>query len=130
MKALIFEGKIVQVSGEEFPVAPGLSWVGCPAGCTPEWVYESGTFSPPVLPNGPSIEELRATAVLGPMELADKLEAIGLFDTVNDWANAAGGKIAYAWNRATQFERTHPLIADAQIGLGLTDEQVDALFGI
>ena len=79
---------------------------------------------------GPNIEELRAAAVLGPMELADKLEALGIFDTVSDWANAQGGKIAYAWNRATQFERLHPLIADAQAALKMTDEQVGALFNI
>lgn len=72
----------------------------------------------------------RQSAVIGPMALEERLTALGIFDTVNAWANAQGGRIAWAWNRATEFERMHPLITDAQLALELTDEQVDELFGI
>ena len=72
----------------------------------------------------------RQSAVIGPIELEEKLTALGMFDVVNTWANAQGGRIAWAWNRATQFERMHPLVLDAQAEFGWTDEQTDALFGI
>jgi hypothetical protein len=72
----------------------------------------------------------RQSAVLGPIELGQMLEAIGMFNQVNDWANAQGGLTAYAWNRASQFERLHPMVLAAQSAMGWTDEQVDALFGI
>lgn len=72
----------------------------------------------------------RQSAVLGPVELGEKLASLGMFDDVNEWANAQGGLIAYAWNRATQFERLHPMVLSAQAAMGWTDEQVDELFGI
>ena len=130
MKALIFNNKIVQVAAADFPVNASMQWLDCPEGCTTEWTYTDGVFSPPAPPSCPSIEERRATAILGPMELADKLHTLNLFDTVNEWANAQGGMISYAWNRATQFERLHPLVLQAQISLNMTDEQIDSLFNI
>ena len=72
----------------------------------------------------------RQFAVIGPIELGEKLAILGMFDAVNTWANAQGGLTAYAWNRATQFERLHPMVLAAQAEMGWTDEQVDALFGI
>ena len=72
----------------------------------------------------------RQSAIIGPVELGEKLSALGVFDAVNDWANAQGGLTAYAWNRATQFERLHPMVLAAQAEFGWTDEQTDALFGI
>lgn len=72
----------------------------------------------------------RQSAIIGPIELGEKLNALGMFDQVNTWANAQGGQISWAWNRATQFERTHPMVLAAQAEMGWTAEQVDALFGI
>ena len=72
----------------------------------------------------------RQSAIIGPIELGEKLNALGMFDAVNTWANAQGGLTAYAWNRATQFERLHPMVLAAQTEFGWTDEQTDALFGI
>lgn len=72
----------------------------------------------------------RQSAIIGPVELGEKLAALGIFDTVNTWANAQGGLTAYAWNRATQFERLHPMVLDAQAEFGWTDEQTDAIFNV
>lgn len=72
----------------------------------------------------------RQSAIISPVELGEKLEALGMFDSVNTWANAQGGLTAYAWNRATQFERLHPMVVAAQAEFKWTDEQTDALFGI
>ena len=72
----------------------------------------------------------RQSAVIGPIELEEKLTALGMFDAVNTWANAQGGQIAWAWNRATQFERLHPMVLAAQAEFGWTDEQTDAIFNV
>lgn len=130
MLALIHNTRVVQVAPESFPVHPSMQWLDCHAEVQPGWSYIDGEFVAPQLDPTPTLEELRAHAVLGPMELADKLHAIGLFDAVNDWANTQGGMVSYAWNRATQFERLHPLVLQAQTSFGMTDEQVDALFNI
>lgn len=48
MKALIFQGKIVDVSENEFPVAEGLTWVDCPNDVRAHaWQYIDGQFVPP-----------------------------------------------------------------------------------
>lgn len=130
MLALIHQTKVVQVASESFPVHSSMQWVDCPEDVKAGWSYIDGHFITPPKESGPTIEELRASAIIGPMELADKLMALGMFDSVNDWANAQGGIISYGWNRATQFERLHPLVLAAQAELKWTDEQVDALFGI
>lgn len=70
----------------------------------------------------------RQSAIIGPVELGEKLNALGMFDQVNTWANAQGGLTSYAWNRATQFDRLHPMVLAAQKEFGWTDEQTDALF--
>jgi len=67
---------------------------------------------------------------VGPLQLAQALDDMGLFETVNTWANAQGGMVAYAWNRATQFERLHPMVLAAQAEFEWTDEQVDALLAL
>lgn len=72
----------------------------------------------------------RQSAIIGPLELEEKLTALGMFDTVNTWANAQGGRIAWAWNRATQFERLHPMVVAAQAEFKWTDEQTDVIFNI
>ena len=130
MKALIHNTKVVQVAPEPFPVHSSMQWIDCPAEVQPGWSYADGQFVAPTPEPIPTIEELRAVATIGPVELGEKLNALGMFDAVNDWANAQGGLAAYAWNRATQFERMHPLVLAAQAAFEWTDEQVDALFGI
>lgn len=130
MKALVHENKVVQVEAQEFPVHPSMQWLDCPEDVKTGWSYIDSQFIAPPVETGPTIEELRASAIIGPMELADKLMALGMFDAVNDWTNAQGGQISWAWNRATQFERLHPMVVAAQVEFGWTDEQTDALFGI
>jgi hypothetical protein len=126
MKALVHENRVVQVEENEFPVHPSMQWVSCPDEVVAGYAYENGVFIAPV-PEEPEVQPIMS---IGPMQLADALEDMGMFDTVNDWANAQGGKIAYAWNRATSFERYHPLVLDAQAAFTWSDEQVDALFAL
>ncbi len=54
MEALIFDGKVVQIEAQEFPVSPALSWVDINS-VTPRpkvgWTYNGVVFTapPPVL---------------------------------------------------------------------------------
>ena len=64
---------------------------------------------------------------LTPIEFDIKLKNAGLYDTVQDVIKDSF-EMRIAYNRATFFSRTSPFINQARIALGLTDEQVDAIW--
>ena len=66
-------------------------------------------------------------ATLTPIEFDIKLVDAGLYDRVQDLIQS-DIKLRVAYNRATFFSRTDPFIDQARIALGLTDEQVDAIW--
>ena len=64
---------------------------------------------------------------LTPIEFDIKLVGAGLYNQVQELI-ASDIKLKIAYTRATFFNRTDPLIDQARIALGLTDEQVDAMW--
>ena len=64
---------------------------------------------------------------LTPTEFDIKLNNAGLYDAVQDLIKD-NFEMRIAYNRATFFSRTDPFIDQARIALGLTDEQVDAMW--
>lgn len=64
---------------------------------------------------------------LTPIEFDIKLVDAGLYDQVQELI-ASDIKLKIAYTRATFFSRTDPFIDQARIALGLTDEQVDAMW--
>ena len=64
---------------------------------------------------------------LTPIEFDIKLNNAGLYDAVQDLIKD-NFEMRIAYNRATFFSRTDPFIDQARIALGLTDEQVDAMW--
>lgn len=64
---------------------------------------------------------------LTPIEFDIKLNNAGLYDTVQELIKD-NFEMRIAYNRATFFSRTSPFIDQARIALGLTDEQVDAMW--
>ena len=64
---------------------------------------------------------------LTPIEFDIKLNNAGLYDAVQDLIKDSF-ELRIAYNRATFFSRTDPFIDQAQIALGLTDEQVDMIW--
>lgn len=58
MKALVLDGKVVDVAEEEFPVHSDLVWVDCPSNVLAGWDYKNGEFvdTTPVVDK---LEELR-----------------------------------------------------------------------
>lgn len=98
-----------------------------PAGVTPAegWTWDGEGFAPPVppeatLPAAPS----RVTA----RQARLALHAAGLLGQVETAVTAIGGATQIEWEYATVIERASPLLAAISGGLGLTAEQVDALF--
>ena len=64
---------------------------------------------------------------LTPIEFDIKLVDAGLYDAVQDLIKDSF-ELRIAYNRATFFSRTDPFVDQARIALGLTDEQVDAMW--
>ena len=62
-----------------------------------------------------------------PIQFDIKLNRAGLYDAVQELIKD-NFELRIAYNRATFFGRTDPFIDQARIALGLTDEQVDALW--
>ena len=64
---------------------------------------------------------------LTPIEFDIKLNDAGLYDAVQELIKG-NFNLRIAYTRATFFSRTDPFIDQARIALGLTDEQVDAMW--
>ena len=64
---------------------------------------------------------------LAPIEFDTKLKNNGLYDVVQELIKD-NFELRIAYTRATFFSRTDPFIDQAQIALGLTDEQVDSIW--
>ena len=64
---------------------------------------------------------------LTPIEFDIKLNNAGLYDAVQD-SIKDNFELRIAYHRATFFSRTDPFVDQARIALGLTDEQVDAMW--
>ena len=63
-----------------------------------------------------------------PLQARRALRAAGLLDAVNAWIATQPAEAQEAWEYCIEVRRDSPLIAGAQLGLSLTDEQVDDLF--
>ena len=66
---------------------------------------------------------------LTPIEFDIKLNNAGLYDAVQELIKD-NFEMRIAYTRSTFFSRTDPFIDQARIALGLTDEQVDMIWGI
>ena len=64
---------------------------------------------------------------LTPIEFDIKLNNAGLYDAVQELIKD-NFEMRIAYNRATFFSRTSSFVDQARIALGLTDEQVDAIW--
>ena len=64
---------------------------------------------------------------LTPMQFDIKLNNAGLYDAIQQLIQD-NFELRIAYNRATFFSRTDTFIDQARIALGLTDEQVDAMW--
>ncbi|MHB1305288.1 MAG: DUF4376 domain-containing protein [Acidiphilium sp.] len=65
MHALVFNGKVIQIEAETFPVHSALEWAPIPSGeaVAVGWSYANGAFSAPPAPPPPTLAQ-QATAAL------------------------------------------------------------------
>lgn len=126
MKALIFNGQVVELNETGFPVAPALTWVDCSPEVKVNWLYSDGIFSaPPVsikLP--PKIVSMRQARLA--------LLQAGLLSAVNTAIEAMPGDAGEAarieWEYATEVHRDKALVQSLALALSLTETQLDDLF--
>ena len=59
MKALIFEGKVVELADQQFEVHEGIQWVDAPDGIAVGYMYDGASFSAPPAPPAPTYAEQR-----------------------------------------------------------------------
>ena len=69
----------------------------------------------------------KQTPTLTPIQFDIKLNRAGLYDAVQELIKD-NFELRIAYTRATYFSRTDPFIDQARIALGLTNEQVDAMW--
>lgn len=101
--------------------------VPVPAGITPAegWTWDGQAFA---APPPPEVAPPAVPASVTARQARLALHAAGLLDQVEAAVAAAGGATQIEWEYATTIERASPLLAAISGGLGLTAEQVDALF--
>jgi hypothetical protein len=71
MKALIYEGFVIQIEEETFEVNSSYKWLDCPTGCTIEWTCFNDVFEPPVV-LVPTVEQFIHTCLQEIAILLDK----------------------------------------------------------
>lgn len=98
------------------PVAPAPDDVGR------GWLYNGSEFSEPPA-SAPPVPD-----VVTPFQARAALRAAGLLDGVLTLVAAADATTQDAWEYATEFRRTSPLLNGLAQQLGMTDQQLDQLF--
>ena len=102
MRALTFQGKVVQVERVEFEVNPALKWVDCPDDCVPGWAFENGAVVRPVIPEK-TLPEVLHEFNQGLQEFIDSVAMQKQYETALHCATYATSTIA-AWKlEAEQF---------------------------
>ena len=76
----------------------------------------------------PPVVVVPVPEAITPLQARRALRAAGLLDAVNAWIATQPDDAQEAWEYCVEVRRDSPLIAGAQAGLGLIDEQVDDLF--
>lgn len=74
------------------------------------------------------LAKLRVPETVTPRQARIALLSAGLLDKAQAAVDAAGGATKITWEYATEFSRVEPLIDAIGQQLGLSDEQIDALF--
>lgn len=104
-------------SGPEYRVADAV----------PGYRVSGGAVVPPP-PREVPIEERRKAMVCSAFQAKAALLEARLLPTVEAAVANSSAFVELAWNEAVEFRRNSPTIAALQGTVGLTDEQIDALF--
>jgi len=126
MKALIFNGEVIELNETGFPVAPALTWVDCSSEVEVKWTYSNGTFSAPavVIKPPPKIVSMRQARIA--LLNANLLSAVNT--AVAAMTGDAGEAARIEWEYATEVNREKELVQSLALALSLTETQLDNLF--
>lgn len=126
MKALIFNGEVIELNETGFPVAPTLTWIDCSSEVKVKWTYSDGTFS------APSVTTNLAPKIVSMRQARLALLNAGLLTSVNTAVAAMTGDAGEAarieWEYATEVNREKELVQSLALALSLTETQLDELF--
>lgn len=86
-------------------------------------VNADGTFSPIDPPVTSTVYP-----TLTPRQIRLALHGVGLLAAVEAAIATAGPEAQIVWEYAIEFERHHPLVATLAPAIGMTEEQLDALW--
>ena len=74
------------------------------------------------------LESLKPPVIVSKLRLKLELDDRGLLGAAKAAVAAAGGRPQMYWDDSTTFESNHPLVAQIGAAIGLTTEQIAALF--
>ena len=115
----------MQVAAADFPVHPSMQWLDCPAEVQPGWAYANDQFIPPIKETMP---DPRIIMTCGALQFRKALRQLGKMDAVKAYVEQADEETQEAWEYATEFRRLDPFIVQGMAALGVSDEDVDAVF--
>lgn len=122
MKALIFNGRVVDLAQVQFPVADTMTWVD--TGQTSVKVgdsYENGVFTPytPLVVVPSAITPLQARKIL---------RQNNLYTAVQSYLAGQSDEVQDEWEYALEIRRDNTTLLQAADALGLTSQQLDQMF--
>jgi hypothetical protein len=123
--AILDAGSVViniAVADESWEPGDGLTKRAAGDGCEIGGRWTGSAWEPKPIPPVPVPEAIT------PLQARRALRAADLLDAVNAWIATQPAEVLEAWEYCVEVRRDSPLIAAAQVALGLTDEQVDDLF--
>jgi len=152
----IKNGTVSEIHEINRPIAdfPGVGYIEAAPDVAVGFTYDGSGFTPPAGYADDILAAKRAGVALSRSQFIQAVYAAGIMNKGQAIAASAGQVPAFfltaleglvaaqamsqaeadnaeiLWAGLTQVERNHPLIPIAQGALGLTDAQVDALFGI
>ena len=94
---------------------------------------EYGEIAPYVPPTAAEmLQAKREAATLTPMQFMLNVNAAGMMPAIEAYLAepTTPNSFKIMWNRASSFERLYPDLVAAATELGITDAQMDAIFGI
>lgn len=99
MKALILNGRVVDISGVEFAVHPSMQWVDCPEGVQVGYLYDDGVFTAPIdiniqqgIANYRTLLEQTVITYGDHSSYCDKESETGLSECINNILDNGGEK--------------------------------------
>lgn len=128
MRALIFNGQLVELAAADFPVHQSMQWVDAPLGATMDGYYWDGVaVSPKPAPPPPPIPSV-VTMRQARLALLNAGLLTSVNNTIAGLPGASGDAARIEWEFAATVDRNSPLVANLSSVLSLTSMQLDALF--